>query len=325
VLGGIGMTSQGTRQRLLQRLRDKGIRDERVLEAMAATPRHLFVDEALSSRAYEDTALPIGRGQTISQPIRVAMMTAAVLGKERLGKVLEMGTGSGYQAAILAQLADKVFTTERIGELQRSARQRFHRLGLHNIYTRHADGNEGWPSQAPFDAIVVTAGGRIPDVLYDQLADGGVLVAPEDAGLHQQLIRVTRRGDQLRAREPGCGQLRAVARGPGISVRAGALIMFRGLYDRVLIASRHRHARRYLFALSLTEATVFPVPPDVMLAPMVLADRQSAWRLAFLTTAASVLGGLIGYLIGLVGHRGGDAVDRAGRIRGCLHRRGRCL
>jgi protein-L-isoaspartate(D-aspartate) O-methyltransferase len=194
---GIGMTSQGTRQRLLQRLRDKGIRDERVLEAMAATPRHLFVDEALSSRAYEDTALPIGRGQTISQPFVVAMMTAAVLGKERLGKALEVGTGSGYQAAILAQLADKVFTTERIGELQRSARQRFHRLGLHNIYTRHADGNEGWPSQAPFDAIVVTAGGRIPDVLYDQLADGGVLVAPEDAGLHQQLIRVTRRGDQL--------------------------------------------------------------------------------------------------------------------------------
>ncbi len=195
--GGIGMTSEGTRQRLVRRLRDKGIRDERVLEAMAAVPRHLFVDEALSSRAYEDTALPIGRGQTISQPFVVAMMTAAVLGEKRLGKVLEIGTGSGYQAAILARLADKVFTTERIGELQRSARQRFHRLGLHNIYTRHTDGNEGWPSQAPFDAIVVTAGGRIPDVLYEQLADGGVLVAPEDAGLHQQLIRVTRHGDEF--------------------------------------------------------------------------------------------------------------------------------
>jgi len=195
--GGIGMTSEGTRQRLVRRLRDKGIRDERVLDAIAATPRHLFVDEALSSRAYEDTALPIGRGQTISQPFVVAMMTAAVLGEGRLEKVLEIGTGSGYQAAILARLAEKVFTTERIGELQRSARQRFHRLGLHNIYTRHADGNQGWPGQAPFDAIVVTAGGRVPDVLFEQLADGGVLVAPEESGLHQELIRVTRRGDQF--------------------------------------------------------------------------------------------------------------------------------
>ncbi len=201
--GGIGMTSEGTRQRLVRRLREKGIRDERVLEAMGATPRHLFVDEALSSRAYEDTALPIGRGQTISQPFVVAMMTAAAMGEGQLGKVLEIGTGSGYQAAVLARLAEKVFTTERIGELQRSARQRFHRLGLHNIYTRHIDGNKGWPSQAPFDAILVTAGGRIPDVLYDQLADGGVLVAPEEAGLHQQLIRVTRRGDQFEREDLG--------------------------------------------------------------------------------------------------------------------------
>lgn len=189
---GIGMTSEGTRQRLVRRLREKGIRDERVLEAMVNTPRHLFVDEALSSRAYEDTALPIGRGQTISQPFVVAMMTQAVMREEALGKVLEIGTGSGYQAAILARLADKVFTTERIGELQRSARQRFHRLGLHNVYTRHADGMEGWPSQAPFDGILVTAGGRIPDKLYDQLAVGGSLVAPENAGLHQQLVRITR-------------------------------------------------------------------------------------------------------------------------------------
>lgn len=188
------MTSEGTRERLVRRLRDKGISDERVLEAIRDTPRHLFVDEALSSRAYEDTALPIGRGQTISQPFVVAMMTQAALGEGRLGKVLEIGTGSGYQAAILARLADKVFTTERIGELQRSARQRFHRMGLHNVYTRHADGMDGWPSQAPFDAIVVTAGGRIPDSLYEQLAEGGVLVAPEDAGLYQQLVRITRTG-----------------------------------------------------------------------------------------------------------------------------------
>jgi protein-L-isoaspartate(D-aspartate) O-methyltransferase len=189
---GIGMTSEGTRQRLVRRLREKGIRDERVLTAILDTPRHLFVDEALSSRAYEDSALPIGRGQTISQPFVVAMMTQAVMRESRLGKVLEIGTGSGYQAAILARLADKVFTTERIGELQRSARQRFHRMGLHNIYTRHADGMGGWPSQAPFDAILVTAGGRIPDELYEQLDVGGVLVAPEHAGVHQQLVRVTR-------------------------------------------------------------------------------------------------------------------------------------
>lgn len=194
---GIGMTSEGTRQRLVRRLREKGIRDERVLEAMSDTPRHLFVDEALSSRAYEDTALPIGRGQTISQPYVVAMMTQAVLRNQRLSKVLEIGTGSGYQAAILSHLADKVFTTERIGELQRSARQRFHSLGLHNIYTRHADGMEGWPGQAPFDAILVTAGGKIPEALLDQLGDGGVLVAPEDAGPFQELVRIRREGAEF--------------------------------------------------------------------------------------------------------------------------------
>jgi protein-L-isoaspartate(D-aspartate) O-methyltransferase len=176
---------------LVRRLREKGVRDERVLEAVLNTPRHLFVDEALSSRAYEDTALPIWRGQTISQPSVVGLMTQALNVQPR-DTVLEIGTGSGYQAAILARLADKVFTTERIGELQRSARQRFHRMALHNVYTRHADGMEGWPSQAPFDAIVVTAGGRIPDKLFEQLAVGGVLVAPEHAGLHQQLVRITR-------------------------------------------------------------------------------------------------------------------------------------
>jgi len=200
---GIGMTSEGTRQRLVRRLREKGVSDDRVLDAVAATPRHLFVDEALSSRAYEDTALPIGRGQTISQPYVVAMMTQAVMREGKLGKVLEIGTGSGYQAAILARLADKVFTTERIGELQRGARQRFHRMGLHNIYTRHADGMDGWPSQAPFDAILVTAGGRIPETLYEQLDVGGVLVAPEDAGAYQQLIRVERTDQGFEREELG--------------------------------------------------------------------------------------------------------------------------
>ena len=189
---GIGMTSENTRQRLVSRLHDKGIRDERVLAAIAATPRHLFVDEALSSRAYEDSALPIGRGQTISQPYVVALMSQAILGDERPSKVLEIGTGSGYQAAILAAFCDKVFSTERIGELVRSARQRFHKLALHNIYTRHADGLNGWPTQAPFDAIVVTAGGVIPESLLDQLAVGGVLVAPEQANGHQRLVRTTR-------------------------------------------------------------------------------------------------------------------------------------
>jgi protein-L-isoaspartate(D-aspartate) O-methyltransferase len=189
---GIGMTSVNTRQRLVSRLKSKGIDDPVVLDAIGRTPRHLFVDEALSSRAYEDTALPIGRGQTISQPYVVALMTAAIRTDRPLEKVLEIGTGSGYQAAILALLSKRVFSTERIGELVRSARQRFHRLGLHNILTRHSDGLVGWPTQAPFDAIVVTAGGAVPDALLEQLAEGGVLVAPMARDQGQQLIRVTR-------------------------------------------------------------------------------------------------------------------------------------
>jgi len=189
---GIGMTSVNTRQRLVARLRSKGIRDEAVLDAIADTPRHLFVDEALSSRAYEDTALPIGRKQTISQPYVVALMTQAMRAGRPLEKVLEIGTGSGYQAAILARLAGRVFSVERIGELVRSARQRFHRLGHHNVLIRHSDGLTGWPSQAPFDAIVVTAGGRIPDALQEQLAEGGVLVAPRAGNEGQRLVRVTR-------------------------------------------------------------------------------------------------------------------------------------
>lgn len=200
---GIGMTSAATRQRLVQRLADKGIGDPRVLAAIDAVPRHRFVDEALSSRAYEDSALPIGRGQTISQPYVVALMTEAILGEGRPARVLEIGTGSGYQAAVLAQVADRVFTTERIGELLRTARQRFHELGLHNILTRHVDGLTGWPGQAPFAAIVVTAGGEIPAELFEQLADGGVLVGPEQRGAQQELIRVTRTGDEFRRENLG--------------------------------------------------------------------------------------------------------------------------
>lgn len=197
------MTSAATRQRLARRLADKGIRDSRVLTAIATVPRHRFVDEAMASRAYEDSALPIGRGQTISQPYVVALMTEAILREEPLERVLEIGTGSGYQAAVLAQVAERVFTTERIGELLRTARQRFHQLGLHHIYTRHVDGLAGWPGQAPFDAIVVTAGGEIPSALYDQLGEGGVLVAPEQSGSQQTLIRVVREGDEFRRQTLG--------------------------------------------------------------------------------------------------------------------------
>jgi protein-L-isoaspartate(D-aspartate) O-methyltransferase len=151
------------------------------------------VDEALSSRAYEDTALPIGLSQTISQPWVVAKMTEAVLEAGSPEKVLEVGTGSGYQAAILASLVSKVFTVERIEELLKLARRRFHKLGLHNIYTRYADGHLGWPSQAPFDGIIVTAAATgIPPELVSQLRIGGVLVAPVEKGGMQRLLSIRR-------------------------------------------------------------------------------------------------------------------------------------
>ena len=193
---GIGMTSQGTRDRLVSRLRNNGISDERVLKAIAATPRHEFVDEALSSRAYEDTALPIGLGQTLSQPWVVARMTEAILDGGSPEKVLEVGTGSGYQAAILAQLVPSVFTVERIEELLKFARRRFHKIGLHNIYTRYADGHLGWPSQAPFDGIIVTAAAtHVPMELIEQLKVGGVLVAPVERGSMQRLLLIRRTED----------------------------------------------------------------------------------------------------------------------------------
>lgn len=193
---GIGMTSQGTRDRLVRRLRDHGICNEMILQAIATTPRHEFVDEALSSRAYEDTALPIGQSQTISQPWVVARMTEAVMECGKLEKVLEVGTGSGYQAAILAALVPKVFTVERIEELLRLARRRFHKLGLNNIYTRYADGHLGWPSQAPFDGIVVTAAAmKIPPELVNQLRVGGIMVAPVERHGMQRLLAIRRTED----------------------------------------------------------------------------------------------------------------------------------
>lgn len=193
---GIGMTSQGTRDRLVQTLRNEGIKDERVLKAITQVPRHKFVDEALSSRAYENTALPIGQSQTISQPWIVARMTEAILDGDQPRKVLEVGTGSGYQAAILSHLVPEVFTVERIEELLKFARRRFHGLRLNNIYVRYADGHLGWPSQAPFDGIMVTAVAQsIPSELLEQLKVGGVLVIPVKRHGQQRLISVRRNED----------------------------------------------------------------------------------------------------------------------------------
>jgi protein-L-isoaspartate(D-aspartate) O-methyltransferase len=194
---GIGMTSQRTRDRLVERLREKGIRNEQVLEVMRRTPRHLFVDEALSSRAYEDTALPIGFNQTISQPYIVARMTEILI-EIKPQKVLEVGTGSAYQAAVLAQLVPKLFTVERILAMVPLARQRLRELNLRNVSLKQSDGTWGWPQQAPFDAILVTAApAEIPKALLDQLIDGGRLVIPVGAGSAQTLAVITRRGDQF--------------------------------------------------------------------------------------------------------------------------------
>jgi len=193
---GIGMTSQGTRDRLVQTLRNEGIKDERVLKAITQVPRHKFIDEALSSRAYENTALPIGQSQTISQPWIVARMTEALLDGGNPQKVLEVGTGSGYQAAILSHLVPKVFTVERIDELLKLARRRFHKLRLNNIYVRYADGHLGWPSQAPFDGIMVTAAAQaVPEELLEQLAIDGLLVIPIENNGYQRLITVRRTED----------------------------------------------------------------------------------------------------------------------------------
>ena len=193
---GIGMTSQRTRDRLITRLRENGIDDERVLEVMRSTPRHLFMDEAMASRAYEDTALPIGFGQTISQPYIVARMTQALLQHGTPQRVLEIGTGSGYQTAILSQLVTQVFSVERVGALLSLARQRLSTLGLNNIQFRLGDGHEGWSKHAPFDAILVTAAPEeIPSGLLAQLNEGGVLVIPVGANQAQRLRRLTRKGD----------------------------------------------------------------------------------------------------------------------------------
>lgn len=191
---GIGMTSQRVRDRLVDRLREAGIVNESVLNAVRVVPRHMFMDEALASRAYEDTALPIGHGQTISQPWVVARMTEAVL-ESSPKKVLEVGTGSGYQGAVLAALGLEVYTVERIGDLLRQARKRFRHLGM-SVRTKHDDGRIGWPEYAPYDAIVVTAAApALVDALIDQLAVGGRLIAPVGGASTQQLVQITRLED----------------------------------------------------------------------------------------------------------------------------------
>ncbi|MEW6332291.1 MAG: protein-L-isoaspartate(D-aspartate) O-methyltransferase [Pseudomonadota bacterium] len=188
---GIGMTSRRTRERLVQRLREEGIRDERVLEAIRAVPRHMFVDEALASRAYEDTALPIGHGQTISQPYIVALMTQTLLAGGRLKKVLEVGTGSGYQTAVLAGLVDEIYSVERIEPLMKLARKRLREISCRNVHIKLSDGGWGWKEHAPYDGIIVTAApAAVPPALLEQLAPGGRLVIPVGGPTMQELLLV---------------------------------------------------------------------------------------------------------------------------------------
>ncbi len=202
-LDGIGMTSQRTRDRLIKRLQDQGIQNQKVLDVMRNTPRHIFIDEALAHRAYEDTALPIGFNQTISQPYIVARMTEVLLADGPLKRVLEVGTGSGYQTCILAQLVDRVYSTERIKGLQEKARKRLQALKLYNATLKHTDGGMGWSDKAPFDGILVTAApNQVPEELLQQLADGGRLVIPVGASTQQlKLITKTRDGFESRVLE----------------------------------------------------------------------------------------------------------------------------
>lgn len=192
-LEGIGMTSRRTRERMVSRLREQGIRNQTVLDVMQETPRHIFVEEALTTRAYDDMPLPIGFNQTISQPYIVARMTELLLARGPLDKVLEIGTGSGYQTAILTQLVKMVYTVERIYPLQRRARRCLRELHLRNVRMKHSDGGWGWEDYAPYDGIIVTAApAEVPQALIDQLVPGGVLVIPVGDGRSQTLQRITR-------------------------------------------------------------------------------------------------------------------------------------
>lgn len=195
---GIGMTSQRTRERLLGRLMEQGIKDPLTLDVMRTTPRHIFLDEALSHRAYEDVALPIGYSQTISQPYIVARMTEALVTSGSLHRVLEIGSGCGYQTAVIAQLADKVYSIERIKPLLSRARRNLKALNIRNVVLKHDDGSLGWEEKAPFDAILTTAAPQqIPRELLNQLADGGRLIIPVGGEGIQELRLVTRQGDKF--------------------------------------------------------------------------------------------------------------------------------
>lgn len=190
---GIGMTSQRTRDRLVERLREQGIHDMRVLSVIREVPRHLFIEEALAHRAYEDVSLPISHGQTISQPYIVARMTEALLETTPMEEVLEVGTGSGYQAAVLARLVRRVYSVERIKALSVQARQRYRELNIRNIRLKHSDGGMGMPEYAPFDGIIVTAAPEgIPHALIEQLRIGGAMIMPIGNREEQILIRVIR-------------------------------------------------------------------------------------------------------------------------------------
>ncbi len=210
---GIGMTSVRTRKRLAERLRDRGIHNDAVLNAIVEMPRHMFVDEAMATRAYEDCALPIGEGQTISQPYVVALMTQLLLESQSVNsdlrgpvptKVLEIGTGSGYQAAILSTLVDQVYTVERVRTLAHRCSRKFSSMGIRNISSRYTDGYDGWASEAPFDAIIVTAAmERVPQELIDQLQTGGVLIGPvgSRSGAQQLSVHRLRETGQLQTQQ----------------------------------------------------------------------------------------------------------------------------
>ncbi len=205
-LQGIGMTSRRTRERMINRLLEQGITDHKILDVMRDTPRHIFVDDALASRAYEDTALPIGHNQTISQPYIVAKMTELLLQeKPEMKKVLEIGTGCGYQTAILAQLVGRVFSVERILPLQKKAIQHLQDLRFRNISFQHSDGGWGWSKNAPYDGILVSAAPtEIPEALLEQLAVGGVMLIPVGRAGQQELQRITHSdsGYQVEVLEP---------------------------------------------------------------------------------------------------------------------------
>lgn len=200
---GRGMTSERSRAKLVDLLRKEGIRNEKVLEAIGRVPRHAFIDEALASRAYVNTALPIGHGQTISQPYVVARMTELLLAEKHFTNVLEIGTGSGYQAAVLAELGIRVYTVERVKPLYEKTRQLMRQTGYHQkVRCRMSDGNWGLPDYAPFDAILVTAGAeQLPVALLEQLNDGGRLVAPIGPAGMQRILVIDREGDKFRRSE----------------------------------------------------------------------------------------------------------------------------